>query len=273
MLSVTVAQLTAAAPNGDKTIIAAIANESGRVFAKYELNTYNRVMGFLSTALEESGFHTLTENLYYTASRAAQVWPSRFPSAAAAAPYAGNPQALANKVYGGRMGNTGPNDGWLYRGQGLIQITGKDNFALLEKLTGLPLLAHPELATSPDHLLECSVALFVHYPNILEHCDQADYYAVWSLVGTGRPTGPVINPENHRQALTKLKIAIPKLDDIAVESPQRLNAPPPRLPDIPSPPSPTPPTDTSPSRAGWLMLGGFLVVAVIVVAALWVYFK
>ena len=69
------------------------------------------------------------ENLNYSAKRMTQVWPSRFPTIASAQPYAGNPRALANKVYGGRLGNTGPNDGWVFRGRGLSQITGRANYA------------------------------------------------------------------------------------------------------------------------------------------------
>ncbi|MCY1745057.1 hypothetical protein [Ensifer sp. SL37] len=52
----------------------------------------------------------VTENLYYSAERLTQVWPSRFPTIASAKPFARNPRKLANKVYGGRMGNTAPDD-------------------------------------------------------------------------------------------------------------------------------------------------------------------
>lgn len=85
----------------------------------------------MATAHHETGarFAPIEENLNYSAKRLVQVWPSRFPNLAAATPYANNPQKLANKVYGGRLGNTGPDDGWRYRGRGMVQITGKDNYA------------------------------------------------------------------------------------------------------------------------------------------------
>jgi putative chitinase len=250
--SVTAAQLKSAAPFGDPAIISAIAAPSGPVFAKYGLSNRNRILGFLSTALEESGFRTLTENLNYSAERAHQVWPSKFPTVAAAQPYAMQPQKLANCVYGGRMGNVGANDGWVYRGQGLIQITGRDNFAALEKKTGLPLLAHPELVTSPEHMLECSVALFVEYPGILGYCDAGNWTAVWALVGTGRASGTVINPANHQASLAKLSAAIPAFVDVPTPeaAPQpRVTAPPPSAAPA-SPPLP-PAAPTAPEPATW----------------------
>lgn len=85
----------------------------------------------MATAHHETGarFEPVEENLNYSAKRLMQVWPKRFPSIVAANPYANNPQRLANSVYGGRMGNTAPDDGWRYRGRGLVQITGKTNYA------------------------------------------------------------------------------------------------------------------------------------------------
>ena len=209
MLAVTVDQLRRAAPGGDPNIIAAIASTSGAVFAKYALGSRNRVLGFLSTCLEESGFKTLSENLNYSAERAHEVFPREFPTVASAEPYAYNPQAFANKVYGGRMGNIGQNAGWLYRGQGLDQITGEDNFKLLARLTGLDLVNHPDLVTSPGHMLECAAALFGRYPGILAYCDAGAWTHVWALVGAGRANASVINLAAHEQALAALQRVIP----------------------------------------------------------------
>ena len=105
---------------------------------------------FLGQILHESGhLEHLEEGLSYSAERLMQVWPSRFPTVADARPYARSPEALANKVYGGRLGNVSAGDGWKYRGSGPIQITGKDNFAALERATGLPLIDNPERLRQP----------------------------------------------------------------------------------------------------------------------------
>lgn len=104
----------------------------------------------LATAHHETGrkFTAVVENLNYTtAARIKAVWPSRFKTLAAAQPFVKNPRALANKVYGGRLGNTGPNDGWTYRGRGLAQITGKALYSKLSRILGVDLVVNPEQAT------------------------------------------------------------------------------------------------------------------------------
>lgn len=105
----------------------------------------------LATARHEPGdaMAPNRENLYYTtAKRIRAVWPSRFPTLAAAEPYVKNPRALANKVYNGRLGNRpGTDDGWLFRGAGLVQLTGRTNFEKAGKATGVDLAAAPARAT------------------------------------------------------------------------------------------------------------------------------
>ena len=117
------------------------------------------IENFMGQVLHESGMlETLQENLSYSAQRLTQVWPRRFPTLASAQPFARNPRALANKVYGGRLGNTAPDDGWAYRGRGLIQITGRDNYRQMQHITGLPLLDEPDLLLEQEPALRASIA-------------------------------------------------------------------------------------------------------------------
>jgi putative chitinase len=99
--------------------------------------------------VESAGLTRLEENLSYTAGRLMMVWPRRFPTAADAAPYAQNPRMLADKIYGGRMGNTEPGAGWRYRGRGYIMTTGHDNYADTGKGIGLDLLRDPDQLSHP----------------------------------------------------------------------------------------------------------------------------
>lgn len=134
------------------------------LFVKYGMNVHPRcVTYFLSQSAHESqGFSRLEESLFYRAERMMEVWPKRFPTYAEAAPYARNPQALANHVYCNRMGN-GPEssgDGWHYRGRGYIQLTGKDAYQQVGAITGLPLVANPDLVTHQDYVLECALGFW-----------------------------------------------------------------------------------------------------------------
>jgi putative chitinase len=97
-------------------------------------------------AVESEQLNHWTENLNYSAHRLTQVWPKRFPSIAAAAPYAMNPQGLAEMVYGKRMGNTKQGDGWKYRGRFPIQATGGEMYRKLANALGVyALRADPDL--------------------------------------------------------------------------------------------------------------------------------
>lgn len=117
---------------------------------------------FTGQALHECGrLERLVEDLNYSAARLVEVWGpgkgNRFPTIGDAMPFQFHPEALANKVYGGRLGNTAPGDGYKYRGRGIPMITGRENYALVGRLTGLPLLDHPEMLEDRVYALWCAV--------------------------------------------------------------------------------------------------------------------
>jgi putative chitinase len=106
------------------------------VFPTYDINTPQRVAAFLAQCGHESGGWTIfEENLNYSAQGLNSTFRKYFPTVESAMPYARKPEMIANKVYGGRMGN-GPEssgDGYKYRGRGPIQLTGKDNYRAFAK--------------------------------------------------------------------------------------------------------------------------------------------
>lgn len=152
--------------NGDQHqpgLVEGMAATAPTVFPKYGITTALVVAHAMAQFSEECGAGLeLTENMNYTASRLLQVFPTHF-TASLAAKAAHNPQMIAEIAYGGRMGNAPPpsTDGWVYRGQGLSQCTGKDEYAALGKKVGVDLVANPGWLTDPQHALECGVADFV----------------------------------------------------------------------------------------------------------------
>ena len=121
-------------------------------FAEWEIDTPQRMAAFLAQIAHESrNLQNLEENLRYSAKRLREVWPKRFPDAATAEAYAGNPEKLANRVYAGRMGNgdEASGDGWKYRGRGLIQLTGRSNYAACKAALDLDVIRTPDLLLEP----------------------------------------------------------------------------------------------------------------------------
>jgi putative chitinase len=105
------------------------------------LTTDRRASAFLGQCAVESGlFTTTSENVNYThADRLRAVFPSEFPTLAVAAKYVGNPQKIANRCYAGRLGNgnEASGDGYVFRGAGLIQLTGRAAIAAFAKSLGV----------------------------------------------------------------------------------------------------------------------------------------
>lgn len=96
---------------------------------------------------ESGGFKKVVENMNYSSARLLQVFPKYF-NEENVQMFASNPQRIANKVYGGRMGNVKPNDGWDFRGRGYFHLTGRANYELFEKETGLKVVDNPGLVAT-----------------------------------------------------------------------------------------------------------------------------
>jgi putative chitinase len=127
--------------------------------AKFQINTPLRLAHFLAQCGHESGgFRATQENLNYSAKGLAGIFKKYFPTEAAAAPYARQPQKIASKVYGGRMGN-GPEssgEGYKFRGRGYIQLTGKENYTAFGKSIGEDMTANPDVVASKYALLSAA---------------------------------------------------------------------------------------------------------------------
>lgn len=149
---ITAARLTRLANGAPADLLVSLAPQLNAQAERFEISTPRRVRHWLAQLAHESGgFRRLEENLVYTsAARICAVWPRRFPTLASALPYVRNPRALAEKVYGGRMGNSVPGDGWRYRGRGLEMRTGRAGYAAAGRTCGLPLEAEPELLATPS---------------------------------------------------------------------------------------------------------------------------
>jgi predicted chitinase len=108
---------------------------------------------------ESGGFKSLSENLNYRPSVLMSLFKGHFSGAQDAQQVASEgPEAIANRIYGGRMGNKDPGDGWKYRGRGVVQLTGKDNYIKFGKLTGLDLVNNPDLASDPVNAAKIAIA-------------------------------------------------------------------------------------------------------------------
>jgi putative chitinase len=120
---------------------------------KYDINTPVRQAMFLSQIAHESGnFRAVQENLNYSVNGLRSVFGKYFPDDEIAAQYARQPERIANRVYANRMGNgeESSGDGWKYRGRGLIQLTGKNNYTTFSLAADNNALLEPDLVAEPE---------------------------------------------------------------------------------------------------------------------------
>jgi putative chitinase len=138
MSLLTEAQLAAMIPSNKE--VAAWCEELNKALPKYDITTPERIAGFISQCAHESmDFNAMSENLNYREETLNKVFPRYFgPGKRNAAEYAKNPEKIANYVYmdefrTSKLGNVQPGDGWRFRGRGLKQLTGRDNYTRFAK--------------------------------------------------------------------------------------------------------------------------------------------
>ncbi len=154
-------------------------------FKKYEIVTNIRKAHFMGQACHESNWlRTLEENLNYSANGLISIWGSRFPDMAIAEQYARNPQKIANKVYGGRFGNTEDGDGWKYHGRGIFQLTFKDNYKRCGDALGIDLTTSPELVLTEKYAC-LSAGWYWNKKALNELADKNDYEGITKRINGG----------------------------------------------------------------------------------------
>ncbi len=139
---------------------------------KYGIHSSLRLAHFLAQASHESaGFTAFTENLNYSAQGLLKTFPYYFKTLEQANAYANQPEKIANKVYGNRLGNgnEASGEGWKFRGRGYLQLTGKENYQSLAKSLNIDLVSSPELVGSQYPL--ASAGWFFKKNQLLTICD------------------------------------------------------------------------------------------------------
>jgi putative chitinase len=140
--------------------------------AKFNITNPLRLAHFLAQCGHESGgFRAVSENLNYSAKGLLGTFPKYF-NATTAAQYQRNPEMIASRVYGGRMGNgsEATKEGFKFRGRGYIQLTGKSNYTAFAKFIGEDTVTNPDLVATKYPL--ASAAFFFDSNKLWSICDR-----------------------------------------------------------------------------------------------------
>lgn len=146
-----------------------------------------RVAGFLAQIAHESGgFNFVAENLNYSAKGLMTIFKKYFPNEELANQYARKPEKIANKVYANRMKN-GPEesgDGWKFRGRGLIQLTGRDNYTRFAAALDLDIDSTIAYLETPNGAV-ASAGWFWDNNKLNQFCDKDDFVTLTKRINGG----------------------------------------------------------------------------------------
>lgn len=164
------------------------------MFDKYEINTVNRIAGFMAQCAHESNdFRTLEENLNYSADSLFRVFGKRyFKSIAHAQEYHRQPEKIANYVYmdknrskRGALGNVKEGDGWRFRGKGIKQLTGRNNVEQFAKSVGMTAEQASEYLETKKGAFD-SACWFWETNNIAKYADNNDIVGMSKRINGGK---------------------------------------------------------------------------------------
>ena len=188
---------------------AAWADAAMEILPKYEINTPNRIAGFFAQCGHESmNFTALSENLNYRAETLEKLFSKYFSKAGRnAADYSKQPEKIANIIYGGRMGNVQEGDGYRFRGRGVIQLTGRDNYTAFGKSVGLAPEGVIDYVQTKNGALE-SACWYWNSRKINIACDENDIVKMTKLVNGGT-IGLEDRRKHYESALAVLGGAVP----------------------------------------------------------------
>mgnify|MGYP003947040535 FL=1 len=157
------------------------------VLPKFGIDTLLRKAHFLAQLAHESGaLQYSQENLNYSAQGLRSVFGKYFPTIEIANAYAKKPEKIANRVYADRMGNgnEASGDGWKFRGRGLIQLTGKENYQKFSQENGIDCVKNPDLLLQPEWALT-SACWFWKKKNLNEFADKDDLIMITKRINGG----------------------------------------------------------------------------------------
>jgi putative chitinase len=180
-------QLKAAVPEISNQAIELFLEPLIHAMTEFEINTPQRAAGFVAQCAHESGnFRLVRENLNYSAEGLTKIFNRYFPSLASAQPYARNQEMIANRVYSNRMGNgdEASGDGFRYCGRGLIQLTGKDNYAACSMDLQEDLISDPTYLETPEGACR-SAAWFWWKNNLNSYADAGDIVGMTKRINGG----------------------------------------------------------------------------------------
>lgn len=146
-----------------------------------------RIAGFLAQIAHESGgFNFVKENLNYSAEGLRKVFPKYFPTDELAKAYARQPEKIANKVYANRMknGDETSGDGFKFRGRGLIQLTGRDNYTRFSESLDLSIDETIAYLETPNGAV-ASAGWFWENNKLNQWCDKDDFVTLTKRINGG----------------------------------------------------------------------------------------